>query len=121
MQLTFTTLALATLSAAQTLVIPARNGNIQTLSAPITITGSKDYANQEFDRGVTCPSDPDDTGSKNAVFILNNGATLSNVIIGVKVIEGVHCLGSCTLKNVWFRDICEGEYDSTSFIYIEQE
>ena len=23
-------------------------------------------------------------------------------------LEGVHCLGSCTLRNVWFRDVCEG-------------
>jgi hypothetical protein len=89
MHLLIPTLAIAALGSAQTLSIPTRNGNIQSLSAPISITGSKDYANQEFDRGVACPDDPDDTGSTNAVFILQNGATLSNVIIGANQIEGV--------------------------------
>jgi hypothetical protein len=73
------------------------------------ITGAKDFANAEYDRGVVCPTNPSDTGSTNAVFILEAGATLSNVIIGAKQIEGVHCLGACTLKNVWFREVCEGE------------
>lgn len=37
--------------------------------------------NKEYDRGQACDSDAD-TGSSNAVFILEDGATLSNVIIG---------------------------------------
>uniref|UniRef100_L2G952 Pectate lyase n=1 Tax=Colletotrichum fructicola (strain Nara gc5) TaxID=1213859 RepID=L2G952_COLFN len=97
---------LAGLTAAQTLNIPTRSGSIVSLSAPSVISGSKDMGNKEFDRGRAC--DPDaDTGSDSAVFILENGATLSNVIIGVNQLEGVHCKGACTLKNVWFRDVCE--------------
>ncbi|KAK7728620.1 hypothetical protein SLS57_002509 [Botryosphaeria dothidea] len=71
-----------------------------------TISGSKDFGNQEFDRGRACDSD-DDTGSASAVFILKNGASISNVIIGADALEGVHCEGACTLTNVWFRDVCE--------------
>jgi hypothetical protein len=41
------------------------------------------------------------------VFILKDGASLSNVIIGKNQLEGIHCEGSCTLTNVWFRDVCE--------------
>lgn len=52
---------------------------------------------------------PSFSGSEGAVFILENGASISNVIIGVKQLEGVHCKGSCTLTNVWFRDVCEGK------------
>jgi len=48
-----------------------------------------------------------ETGEKDAMFILENGATLSNVIIGPGQAEGVHCKGTCTLNNVWWADVCE--------------
>ena len=100
--------ALATLASAQTLNIPTRVGSIVSLSKPSTISGSVDLGNREYDRGRKCDTDAD-TGSDSAVFILENGASLSNVIIGVNQLEGVHCKGACTLKNVWFRGVCEGE------------
>ncbi|KAF9139440.1 hypothetical protein BGX30_007976 [Mortierella sp. GBA39] len=100
------TAVFATVCAAQKLNIPTRSGNIVSLPAPSIISGVKDYGNGEFDRGRPCNSDKD-TGSSNAVFILKNGATLSNVIIGGNALEGVHCEGACTLKNVWFRRVCE--------------
>ncbi|KAH6679150.1 putative pectate lyase E [Halenospora varia] len=108
MQLSTATLTaiLATMVASQSLSIPTRSGSIISLSAPMTISGSKDMGNKEYDRGQACDTDAD-TGSSNAVFILEAGATLSNVIIGAKQLEGVHCKGACTLKNVWFRDVCE--------------
>ncbi|RDW89645.1 polysaccharide lyase family 3 protein [Coleophoma cylindrospora] len=96
----------ATLGAAQTLNIPTRVGSVVALSAPSTISGVHDMGNKEYDRGHACNSDKD-TGSSSAVFILADGATLSNVIIGANALEGVHCEGKCTLKNVWFRDVCE--------------
>ncbi|KXT16925.1 hypothetical protein AC579_4755 [Pseudocercospora musae] len=98
--------SLFALSSAQTLNIPTRSGSIVSLSSPSTISGSKDFGNQEFDRGRNCDTD-DDTGSDNAVFILANGASISNVIIGSRQLEGIHCKGACTLTNVWFRDVCE--------------
>ncbi|KAF9117610.1 hypothetical protein BGX30_005310, partial [Mortierella sp. GBA39] len=108
MKFQYATLAavFATVCAAQKLNIPTRSGKIVSLPAPSIISGVHDYANKEFDRGHPCDSD-DDTGSSNAVFILKNGATLSNVIIGGNSLEGVHCEGACTLKNVWFRKVCE--------------
>lgn len=48
-----------------------------------------------------------ETGESDAVFILEDGAVLSNAIIGPKNGEGVHCRGSCTLNNVWWTDVCE--------------
>ncbi|KAK4098163.1 polysaccharide lyase family 3 protein [Parathielavia hyrcaniae] len=99
-------MALSGLAAGQTLNIPTRVGSIVSLSAPSVISGSKDMGNREYDRGRACDTDAD-TGSASAVFILENGATLSNVIIGKNQLEGVHCKGSCTLRNVWFRDVCE--------------
>lgn len=81
--------SLVSLSAAQTLNIPTRSGSIISLAAPSTISGSVDYGNKEFDRGRACDTDAD-TGSDSAVFILNDGATISNVIIGSKQLEGIH-------------------------------
>ncbi|KAM0695822.1 hypothetical protein Q7P36_004304 [Cladosporium allicinum] len=98
--------SLAAFSTAQTLNIPTRSGSIISLAQPSTISGSVDYGNKEFDRGRNCDTDAD-TGSDSAVFILNEGATISNVIIGARQLEGIHCKGSCTLRNVWFRDVCE--------------
>ena len=100
--------AAAGLAAGQTLNIPTRVGSIVSLAAPSIISGSVDMGNKEFDRGRPCDSD-EDTNSQSAVFILKNGATLSNVIIGPNQLEGVHCEGACTLRNVWFRDVCEGK------------
>ncbi|KAB2580807.1 Pectate lyase E [Lasiodiplodia theobromae] len=100
------TAAVAGLASAQTLNIPTRSGSIISLSEPSVISGSKDYGNQEFDRGRECDTDAD-TGSDSAVFILKNGASISNVIIGKNQLEGIHCEGACTLTNVWFRDVCE--------------
>lgn len=98
-------LAACGLASAQTLNIPTRVGSVVALSQPSTISGSVDLGNREFDRGVTCGDG--ENGSEDAVFILENGASLSNVIIGAKQREGVHCKGACTLTNVWFRDVCE--------------
>ncbi|MHB9862681.1 pectate lyase [Streptomyces sp. YIM S03343] len=46
------------------------------------------------------------------IFELADGATLKNVIIGTPAADGVHCLGSCTLQNVWWLDVGE---DAASF------
>ncbi|KAM0277003.1 hypothetical protein ACHAQH_006186 [Verticillium albo-atrum] len=100
------TAAVSAVASAQTLNIPTRSGSIVSLAKPSTISGSVDFGNKEFDRGRDCDTDAD-TGSDSAVFILENGASISNVIIGEKQLEGVHCKGACTLTNVWFRDVCE--------------
>jgi len=41
------------------------------------------------------------------VFELADGASLSNVIIGSPAADGIHCLGACTLTNVWWEDVGE--------------
>lgn len=48
------------------------------------------------------------TGEKDTVFVLEDGATLKNVIIGADQKEGVYCKGSCNLEFVWFENVCEG-------------
>ncbi|KAG4084553.1 hypothetical protein H8356DRAFT_966148 [Neocallimastix lanati (nom. inval.)] len=63
-----------------------------------------------YGRGVTGQGDCKNVegGSKDAVFRLESGATLKNVIIGADSIEHVHCIGDgCTVENVWWNDVCE--------------
>ncbi|KAK1633538.1 pectate lyase-domain-containing protein [Colletotrichum phormii] len=87
---------------------PTAKGS-QNIAAVKTIA-----AHQSFDGGMvmwdrspsTCKGQTEG-GNKDAVFILEEGATISNVIIGPNNGEGIHCLGSCTINNVWFQKVCE--------------
>ena len=80
-----------------------------TLSAPMEVTDF-DGGLVRFGRGVSCSSG--EGGDSDAVFIVADGGSLSNVIIGADQIEGVHCLGACTITNVWWEAVCE---DALSF------
>ncbi|KAI8714325.1 Pectate lyase [Fusarium sp. LHS14.1] len=61
----------------------------------------------KYDRGSGACKGQNEGGDKDAVFLLHEGATLKNVIIGKDQAEGVHCKGHCTLEFVWFEDVCE--------------
>ncbi|KAG8711654.1 hypothetical protein FRC11_002233 [Ceratobasidium sp. 423] len=78
-----------------------------SLSAPITVTGTFDGGNVRFDRGSGACSGQAEGGDADAVFLVQSGGTLQNVVIGANQAEGVHCLGPCNLYNVWFEDVCE--------------
>ncbi|KAK7030403.1 hypothetical protein VNI00_014147 [Paramarasmius palmivorus] len=78
-----------------------------SLSKPITVTGTFDGGNVRFDRGSGACKGQTEGGDSDAVFLLQSGATLQNVVIGANQAEGVHCLGPCNLRNVWFEDVCE--------------
>jgi hypothetical protein len=79
-----TIIALATsLASAQTLNIPARVGNVQRALRQ-TISANRDFGNAEFDSGTPC-----NTGEGGApVFILEDGVTISNLIIGPNQVDG---------------------------------
>ncbi|KAL9106881.1 MAG: hypothetical protein Q9227_008129 [Pyrenula ochraceoflavens] len=90
--------------------LPASSGT-SALSAAQTIAvgDSFDGGMVMFDRGVSCTGQAEG-GDSDAVFQLENGASLSNVIIGPNQIEGVHCQGACTLTNVWWSAVCEDAF-----------
>ncbi|KAJ1548980.1 hypothetical protein HK405_011894 [Cladochytrium tenue] len=74
-----------------------------------------------FDRGAGFrPADNCvnvEAGTADTIFILEEGATLQNVIIGQEVFDSVYCKGNCALKNVWFERTCEDSWslkDSTT-------
>ncbi|KFA70241.1 hypothetical protein S40285_08262 [Stachybotrys chlorohalonatus IBT 40285] len=86
-------------------------GASSVLDAPMTIAAgdSFDGGNAVFDRGTSCTGQAEG-GDSDAVFILEKGATLSNVVIGPNQIEGVHCNGGCKLENVWWDAVCEDAF-----------
>ncbi|KAF4304257.1 Pectate lyase catalytic [Botryosphaeria dothidea] len=88
-----------------TLPIPSSKGSV-TYDEVKSITGSFDGGMKTYGRGVSCTGQAEG-GNKDAVFQLEDGATLKNVIIGEDQIEGIHCMGSCTLENVWWSSVCE--------------
>ncbi|POS71424.1 hypothetical protein DHEL01_v210186 [Diaporthe helianthi] len=85
--------------------LPASAGTVQE-SAAIEVSGEFDGGMQTFERSPSVCTDGE-SGQDAAMFILADGATLSNVIIGQGQAEGVQCSGICTLNNVWFETVCE--------------
>ncbi|OGM50770.1 pectate lyase D [Aspergillus bombycis] len=87
--------------------IPASAGT-ETFSEPKEIAAGEvfDGGLKTYGRGVECTGQ-DEGGDSDAVFILQEGATLKNAIIGTDQIEGVHCEGACTIENVWWEKVCE--------------
>ncbi|GKT94299.1 pectate lyase E [Colletotrichum tofieldiae] len=83
----------------------SRSGTV-TYKAAKAVSGTFDGGLKTYGRGVKCTGQAEG-GDKDAVFILENGATLKNAIIGADQIEGVHCKGSCTIQNVWWTAVCE--------------
>lgn len=90
--------------------IPASSGS-SALDAVQTIAAGESFDGGMFvyDRGVDC-SGQAEGGDSDAVFILEEGASLSNVIIGPNQAEGVHCFGNCKLENVWWSAVCEDAF-----------
>ncbi|KAB5589526.1 putative effector protein [Ceratobasidium theobromae] len=86
---------------------PSSSSNV-VLSTPSRIPAgtTKNGGGLRYGRGVKCGGQKEG-GDKDAVFLLESGATLENAVIGADQNEGIHCLGSCTLRNVWFEDVCE--------------
>ncbi|KAH9218179.1 pectate lyase, partial [Leptodontidium sp. 2 PMI_412] len=86
--------------------LPAHTGTLQLPTATrIPAGGSFDGKMRRIDTGVPCAADVE-LFDLEIVFILGEGATLSNVIIGPAQKKGVHCLGKCTLINVWWSKTC---------------
>lgn len=61
------------------------------IKAGQTFTPPKAYT--RYERGAGACTGQKEGGDKDAVFLLEEGATLKNVVIGANQAEGVHCLG----------------------------
>ncbi|WP_306215036.1 pectate lyase [Actinoplanes sp. RD1] len=81
---------------------PSSAGSV-TVSGTVSVSGT-------FDGGMKtycCIGDGSQSESQDPMFEIANGGTLQNVIIGSPAGDGVHCKGTCTIRNVWWNDIGE--------------
>jgi hypothetical protein len=88
---------------------PASKGLVQK-SAPITVKNGEvfDGKMQTYERSNVKCTGQNEGGKADAIFLVEAGGTLKNVIIGVNQAEGVHCENSgCRIENVWWSDVCE--------------
>ena len=61
-----------------------------------------------YERSNVQCAGPEEGSKEHTVFIVEAGATLQNVSIGVDQREGVYCTAhDCTIANVWWADVCE--------------
>jgi hypothetical protein len=99
------------LSPASAATWPTPNGS-QPVTKTITVSGTKDYGMKRLygsgDLGTGGQSENQDP-----ILELAPGAVLKNVIIGAPAADGIHCLGGCTLQNVWWEDVGE---DAATFL-----
>jgi hypothetical protein len=96
---------------------PSSTGSV-SISGTVSVSGT-------FDGGMKtycCIGDGSQSESQDPMFKIANGGTLQNVIIGSPAGDGVHCEGTCTIRNVWWNDIGEdaatfkGTGNGTSYV-----
>ncbi|GLE09138.1 hypothetical protein PINS_up020729 [Pythium insidiosum] len=83
---------------------------LERFDAPRVVKAGEtfDGGMKTFERSNVVCQGQKESGAKDAVFIVEPGATLKNVIIGKNQMEGVHCdKHDCTIENVWWDDVCE--------------
>ncbi len=81
---------------------PSSTGSV-SISGTVSVSGT-------FDGGMKtycCIGDGSQSESQDPMFSIANGGTLQNVILGSPAGDGVHCEGTCTIRNVWWNDIGE--------------
>ncbi|GIF09974.1 pectate lyase [Actinoplanes teichomyceticus] len=84
---------------------PSATGTVK-LTATKAVSGTLDGGLKRYYGSGALGGDSQDEG-QDPLFTLADGATLKNVIIGSPAADGVHCLGSCTLTNVWWENVGE--------------
>ncbi|WP_326783907.1 pectate lyase [Streptomyces sp. NBC_00151] len=90
---------------------PTATGS-QAVSSTISVSGTKDYGMKRLYGTGDLGSDSQDE-DQGPILELAAGTVLKNVIIGAPAADGIHCLGSCTLQNVWWEDVGE---DAATFL-----
>jgi hypothetical protein len=81
---------------------PTPTGQV-TVTGTISVSGTLDGGLRRY----CCIGTGNQDEDQDPMFDLASGATLQNVIIGAPAGDGVHCAGSCTLRNVWWEDVGE--------------
>jgi pectate lyase len=79
---------------------------------PVTITGTKSVTGtydgkMALHNGTLNDCTTGDQSSTKAMIEIADGGTVKNIVFGPQAGDGIHCLGSCTIDNVWFPYICD--------------
>jgi pectate lyase len=80
---------------------PAASGT-QNVTSTIKVSGTFDGKMKRYQGASGSQSE-----SQKPIFELAAGSTIQNVIIGNLGQDGIHCTGTCTLRNVWWEDVGE--------------
>jgi hypothetical protein len=88
---------------------PTKSGDAPVSNGTIKVSGTLDGGMRRY----CCIGDGGQGESQDPVFELANGATIKNVILGAPAGDGIHCLGTCTIQNVWWEDVGE---DAATFL-----
>ncbi|WP_043634153.1 pectate lyase [Nonomuraea candida] len=84
------------------------SGPWPTAKGSVKVSDTQQVTN--FDGGMKSYYGIGDGGqseSQDPMFEVANGGTIQNVIIDAPAGDGIHCLGSCTIRNVWWNDVGE--------------
>jgi hypothetical protein len=84
---------------------PTATGSVK-LTASKSVSGTLDGGLKRYVGSGALGGSGQEEG-QDPLFVLADGATLKNVIIGSPAADGVHCLGSCTISNVWWENVGE--------------
>jgi len=84
---------------------PTPTGEVE-VDAQKRISGHFDGKMQRF-YGVEDLGTSGQDEDQEPIFRLSDGSVLENVIIGDPAADGIHCYGTCTLKNVWWERVGE--------------
>ncbi|MFJ5304824.1 pectate lyase [Streptomyces sp. NPDC088350] len=104
-------MASGALSPASAATWPTASGS-KAVTSPISVSGTKDYGMLRlYGSGDLGTGSQDE--NQGPILELAPGAVVKNVIIGSPGADGIHCLGSCTLQNVWWEDVGE---DAATFL-----
>ncbi len=93
---------------------PTPTGTPVSISSTKAVSGTYDGkmalhdGSGSGDFGIDCnAAGTKNQGTTKPLFELDDGATIQNVIIDHHAADGIHCKGTCTIKNVWFRYVCD--------------
>jgi hypothetical protein len=78
----------------------------QTVTATIKVTGTYDGGCKRFRGGGNLGSGGDGEG-KEPLFLLSPGATIFNLYIGSPESDGIHCTGTCLIRNAVWEDVLD--------------
>lgn len=86
---------------------PKPTGEVQVDATIRVISGKRFDGKMQRFYGIDDMATSSQDENQDPMFRLSDGAVLENVILGDPAADGIHCYGSCTLRNVWWERVGE--------------